>query len=146
MATQHAHKRTRTNSSEATIKRLVELKGDALLSEIEQGANTKLLETCAAMYAYSTAALLAILNIPKSTITSRKTKTLNENEFNKLVRYVKLMHFAERVLGTKDAAIRWMYTNQPSLGGRKPNALLGSELGRGEVENTLLAIEYGVYL
>jgi putative toxin-antitoxin system antitoxin component (TIGR02293 family) len=47
--------------------------------------------------------------------------------------------------GDSDAALEWMSTPLPALGGSTPNDVLKAELGEREVVNLIGRIEHGVY-
>jgi hypothetical protein len=52
---------------------------------------------------------------------------------------------ATEVFGSSDKAMRWLEAPVPSLGYRTPLSLIGSAAGITEVEDTLSAIEYGIW-
>ena len=56
------------------------------------------------------------------------------------------MELAETVLGSKEAALRWLNRPAPAFDGKIPFELLKTQVGSKAVENVLLAIEHGVYL
>jgi putative toxin-antitoxin system antitoxin component (TIGR02293 family) len=52
---------------------------------------------------------------------------------------------AVEVFGTRDKAMRWLGGSVPSLGYRTPLSLLTTPRGMAEVEDTLGAIEHGIW-
>jgi putative toxin-antitoxin system antitoxin component (TIGR02293 family) len=52
---------------------------------------------------------------------------------------------ATEVFGTREKAMRWLHSSIPSLGGRIPLELVNTLEGIAEVEDTLSAIEHGVW-
>lgn len=61
------------------------------------------------------------------------------------VRYAKALEHAERVLGGRRVAERWMLTPRLGLEGRRPVDLLGNQEDFELLETFLQRIEYGVY-
>jgi putative toxin-antitoxin system antitoxin component (TIGR02293 family) len=52
---------------------------------------------------------------------------------------------AVEVFGSREKAMRWLDTPVPSLGNRTPFSLLSTEGAMAELEDTLGAIEYGIW-
>ena len=52
---------------------------------------------------------------------------------------------ATEVFGSREKAVRWLETPVPSLGYRTPFSLLSTSEGMAEVEETLGAIEHGIW-
>jgi putative toxin-antitoxin system antitoxin component (TIGR02293 family) len=52
---------------------------------------------------------------------------------------------AAEVFGSRDKALRWLETPVPSLGDRTPLSLLSTSEGLADVEDTLGAIEHGMW-
>jgi putative toxin-antitoxin system antitoxin component (TIGR02293 family) len=60
-------------------------------------------------------------------------------------RYEAALKRAEDVFDSKEKAERWMKKRIPALGKQTPADAVKSEEGFGEVMDTLIRIEYGVY-
>jgi hypothetical protein len=58
---------------------------------------------------------------------------------------VSLSARATEVFGSRDKAMRWLETPVPSLGDRTPFSLLSTSEGMANVEDTLGAIEHGIW-
>jgi putative toxin-antitoxin system antitoxin component (TIGR02293 family) len=52
---------------------------------------------------------------------------------------------ATEVFGNRDKALRWLQGTVPSLGHRTPASLLATTEGIAEVQDTLGAIEHGIW-
>lgn len=52
---------------------------------------------------------------------------------------------ATEVFGSGDKAMRWLETPVPALGFRTPLSLMSSQEGFAEMEDTLGAIEHGIW-
>jgi putative toxin-antitoxin system antitoxin component (TIGR02293 family) len=52
---------------------------------------------------------------------------------------------AAEVFGSREKALRWLETPAPSLGDRTPLSLLSTSEGMADVEDTLGAIEHGIW-
>ncbi|MBI4605429.1 MAG: DUF2384 domain-containing protein [Planctomycetes bacterium] len=101
-----------------------------------------LLET----FALSQREICHALNLTERTMARRKLKKrLTADESDKLVRLARIAALAAEVLGTTEKAIRWLRRQNRALGNVTPLALLDTEVGAREVEETLGRIEHGVY-
>ncbi len=76
----------------------------------------------------------------------RKSGTLTQPESDAAVRYARLLEQAIGMMeGDEDAALRWLKTPLPILGGESPLAHARTEAGGREVELLMGRIEHGVY-
>jgi putative toxin-antitoxin system antitoxin component (TIGR02293 family) len=88
---------------------------------------------------------VAILRIPQRTLARRKKeKRLSAEESDRLVRLARIAALAEEVLGSRDAAGRWLAARNRALGGRTPLSELDTDPGAEEVESVLLRLAHGV--
>lgn len=62
-----------------------------------------------------------------------------------LTRRGQILALAERILGTRRLAEKWLNQAAPSLCGEMPCGLLGTQAGASIVKDLLIRIEYGVY-
>ena len=86
------------------------------------------------------------LGMARATLHRRKVSgRLGPDESDKVLRFARLAHQAERVLGGREEARQWLSFPQHGLGGAIPLDYARTEIGAREVENLLGAIEYGVY-
>jgi putative toxin-antitoxin system antitoxin component (TIGR02293 family) len=123
------------------------LAGEKLVEAVQEGFYFSSFQHVAKAYNVTLEALAASLGIASSTMNRRKKKgVLEMDESDKLASFVQTMRLAEKVLGDKDRVQRWMQRPNPALGSKKPMGLLSTMAGFKEVENTLLAIEHGIFL
>lgn len=77
--------------------------------------------------------------------TFRSRKVYKGDEGDHVYTIARIIAIAEETIGTKEAAIEWLYAPQSALGGRIPFHLIGNSAGVQAVEDILGRIEYGVY-
>ncbi len=88
---------------------------------------------------------VSILRIPQRTLARRKKeRRLSAEESDRLVRLARIAALAEEVLGSRDAAGRWLAAQNRGLGGRTPLSELDTDLGAEEVESVLLRLAHGI--
>lgn len=86
------------------------------------------------------------LAISRSTlIRRRKSRRLDAQESDRLLRYARLYARAERVFGEPEAARGWLKQPARALGYESPLHFSETEAGAREVENLLGRIEHGVF-
>jgi putative toxin-antitoxin system antitoxin component (TIGR02293 family) len=89
-----------------------------------------------------------VLGITERTMQRRAasaTKTLDVNASDRALRLVTVMHQATEVLGSQEAAERWLSSPAMGLDQRIPIDLLQSSEGTAMVKTLLSRMEYGVY-
>jgi putative toxin-antitoxin system antitoxin component (TIGR02293 family) len=91
--------------------------------------------------------LLDWLQISTRTLARRKQQgRFQSEESDRLLRASRVFGRAlELFEGDRDAAVEWMFSPQPALGGETPIDISKTELGSREVENLAGRIEHGVY-
>ena len=72
-------------------------------------------------------------------------KTVDANATDRALRLVSVMSQAQEVLGSQDAAERWLSSPAMGLDQRVPIDLLQSSEGTAMVKTLLSRMEYGVY-
>lgn len=84
---------------------------------------------------------------PRRTLARRieKEEPLTVSENDSAQRLLNIAELAERILGDKERAQRWLRTPSRALNKVVPLDLLESETGARLVEEELLRIEYGIY-
>ena len=90
----------------------------------------------------------SVLGITHRTMQRRAasaSKTLDANASDRALRLVSVMHQAEEVLGSQEAAERWLSSPAMGLDQRLPIDLLQSSEGTAMVKTLLSRMEYGVY-
>jgi putative toxin-antitoxin system antitoxin component (TIGR02293 family) len=85
------------------------------------------------------------LGLSARSLLRRKHGRLNPVESERFLRLVRVVARAEHVLGARDAALDWLRTANPALGGKQPISLLDTEIGAEAVNEVLGRIEYTVY-
>lgn len=85
------------------------------------------------------------LGLSARSLQRRKHGRLNPVESERFLRLVRVVARAEHVLGARDAALDWLRTPNPALGGEPPLSLLDTEIGAEAVNQVLGRIEYTVY-
>ena len=91
--------------------------------------------------------LIGLINIPRRTLTRRKADgRLLPDESDRLLGAARLFGKALQLFeGDRDAAVEWLTTAQPALGGGIPLDLARTELGAQEVERLVGRLEHGVF-
>lgn len=91
--------------------------------------------------------VLALIRIPRRTMTRRKREgRFRPEESDRLLRASRLFGRAlELFEGDRNRATEWLATAQPALGGSVPLDLARSEVGVLEVERLIGRLEHGVF-
>ena len=90
----------------------------------------------------------SVLGITPRTMQRRAasaSKTLDANASDRALRLVSVVHQAQEVLGSQEAAERWLSSPAMGLDQRVPLDLLQSSEGTAMVKTLLSRMEYGVY-
>lgn len=92
-------------------------------------------------------ALLALVAIPRRTLTRRKREgRFLPDESDRLVRAARLLgRTLELFEGDRPAATDWLSSPQPALGGATPLDLASTDVGAREVERLIHRLEQGVF-
>ncbi len=85
--------------------------------------------------------------IPPRTIKHRKAKgeNLTVEETERVLRFAKVLAFAERVFGDREKSLRWLRGKDDRLGNRTALSLLKTEAGGKVVESMLWQISEGMF-
>ncbi|MFN0121678.1 MAG: antitoxin Xre/MbcA/ParS toxin-binding domain-containing protein [Blastocatellia bacterium] len=114
--------------------------------QIRAGLKFTALESLQRRYQIPLAQLQTLLGISDRTLARRRIqKLLSQSESDRLYRIARLGARAEEVLGSADAAARWLKEPQPALGAETPLAQLDTDEGAQMVGDILGRIEHGVY-
>ena len=92
--------------------------------------------------------LYKVLGITERTMqrrTASTTKTLDANAGDRALRLVTVLHQATEVMGSQEAAERWLASPAIGLDQRLPIDLLHSSEGTATVKTLLSRMEYGIY-
>ena len=96
----------------------------------------------------SEAQVYEVLGISPKTMQRRAasvSKTLDANASDRAMRLMSMIQLATEVLGSQDAAERWLTSPAMGLDRRLPIALLQSSQGTEMVKTLLNRMDYGVY-
>lgn len=116
------------------------------IAVVRQGISAGALDSVVQALGIGQAELARALDIPERTLARRKKEgVLSSEESGKIVRLAQVMERAVEVFEDEQAAMRWLKSSNPALGGNSPLSLLDTELGSVAVANTLGRIEHGVF-
>jgi putative toxin-antitoxin system antitoxin component (TIGR02293 family) len=118
-----------------------------LLKTIQRGIPFRAFERFQRNTSLSIDRLIDLINIPRRTLTRRKADgRFLSDESDRLLRAARLFGKALQLFeGDRDAAVEWLTTAQPALGGGVPLDLARTELGAQEVERLAGRLEHGVF-
>ncbi len=77
--------------------------------------------------------------------TYRARTSFRGDEGDHAYKLAKIIDLAEDAIGEREAALKWLMSEQSSLGGRVPLNLISNSAGAQVVEDILGRIKYGVY-
>jgi putative toxin-antitoxin system antitoxin component (TIGR02293 family) len=119
----------------------------SLIRAVERGFAYETIENLQRNTGIATDTLLGWLQISTRTLARRKQQgRFDMEESDRLLRASRIFGRAlELFEGDRDAAVEWMFSPQPALGGETPIEIARTELGSREVENLAGRIEHGVY-
>jgi putative toxin-antitoxin system antitoxin component (TIGR02293 family) len=113
---------------------------------IRSGISYDSLEAVKTRFDIKTDIFNLLLHIPPRTLARRKkSKRLDSEESDRLVRVARIGTLAEETLGTREKAAGWLLLANRALGGVTPLSRLDTDLGTREVEDLLIRITQGVY-
>lgn len=118
-----------------------------LIRSIERGLSFGAIEHLQRNTGITTDILLDWLQMSPRTLARRKHQGRFEpEESDRLLRAARIFGRAlELFEGDRDAAVKWMFSPQPALGGETPIEVSKTDFGSREVENLAGRIEHGVY-
>lgn len=119
----------------------------SLIRAVERGFRYDTIEHLERNSAIAIDTLLDWLQISTRTLARRKQQGRFEpEESDRLLRASRVFGRAlELFEGDRDAAVKWMFSPLPALGGETPIDISRTDLGSREVENLAGRIEHGVY-
>lgn len=116
------------------------------ISLVRQGISANAVDAALKVMGMGQAELAKALDIPERTLARRKKEgVLSRDESGKLVRLARVVERAAEVFEDEHAALDWLKSANPGLGGASPLSLLDTDLGAVAVINTLGRIEHGVF-
>lgn len=115
------------------------------ISAVDNGLDVDAFERVAEALSITEKRLAELLRISPSTLARRKRGgSLSLDESERLYRVAFLLERAVQVLGSLDAARRWLDTDKRALADTTPLVFARTEPGAREVEDLLGRIEYGL--
>ncbi len=118
----------------------------SLKGRVQVGLRFSALEALQQRYQITSAQIRELIDISERTLARRKVeKTLSKSESDRLYRVARIAAYAEEVLGSAQAAERWLKEPLPALGQVTPLSLLDTDEGSQRVTDILGRIDYGVY-
>ena len=119
----------------------------SIIERIEKGLPYSAFERLQRNTGFSTETLLDLLQIPRRTLTRRKSAgRLSKEESDRLVRlarvYGRTLHFFD---GDSRAATEWLEEAQLAFGEAPPIELIKTDVGAQEVERLIGQLEHGVF-
>ena len=116
------------------------------ISLVRLGLSASTIDAAVRVMGISQTELARALDIPARTLARRKKEgVLSRVESEKLVRLARVVERAVEVFENDRAALDWLKSQNPALGGTSPLSLLDTDLGSVAVVNTLGRIEQGVF-
>lgn len=128
------------------LKRGRALSSTSLQDPVRAGFRFSALEAFQSRYQITQAQIQYLVDISERTFARRKVEQLlSKSESDRLYRLARIAALAEEVLGSSQAAERWLKEPNPTLGQATPLSLLDTDAGAQQVSDTLGRIDYGVY-
>ena len=118
----------------------------SLQEPVRAGLRFSALEAIQRRYQITQAQIQYLIDISERTFARRKVeRVLTKSESDRLYRVARVAAMTEDVLGSAQAAERWLKEPIPALGGVTPLSLLDTDEGAQKVTDILGRIEHGVY-
>lgn len=126
------------------------LKGDSIpkmIAEIETGFPFSSLESFHKFTGLPLETIATLVRLPLRTLSRRRAAgRLKPEESERLLRISRIVDQAIALFeGDRDAAMQWLATPEPALGGEKPLEFARTEIGAREVEDLIGRLEHGVF-
>lgn len=120
----------------------------ALVSAVQKGFRYQTFERFRRNIALPVDTIMALVNIPRRTLTRRKAEgRFAPEESDRLVRASRVYSKALQLFdGDSHAASQWLVAPQRGLGGQAPLALSSTDVGAREVERLIERLEHGVFV
>jgi putative toxin-antitoxin system antitoxin component (TIGR02293 family) len=112
-----------------------------------QGIDPESLLQLRDLFGFSVQEIADLVDMSKSTLVRRTAKhqLLNQEESERVLRFLRLFRKALSVFRTKEAAVNWFQTELKALGDKTPLEFAKTEPGARLVENILGRILEGVF-
>jgi putative toxin-antitoxin system antitoxin component (TIGR02293 family) len=120
--------------------------GEGLVQAVRAGLPLSAFASVAAYTQLTRETLATVSGIPLRTVQRRAaTSRLKRDESDRLARVARIYALAETVLGSREAAERWMLSPNWALDGVRPVDQIDTEVAGREVEDALGRIDDGVF-
>ena len=119
---------------------------DAIIDWVRGSPDVRVVNEISAYAQIDVEKLLPALGFSARTLARKREKgqPLDPNQADRAARLARIIGLAESILGSKEAAGRWLQKENRVLG-RAPLSLLDTDVGAERVEEILMRLEYGVY-
>ncbi len=118
----------------------------SLQARIRAGLKFSALESIQRRYHIPLSQMQSLLGISDRTLARRRERQiLSQAESDRLYRVARVAARAEEVLGSSQAAERWLKEQIPALGFETPLSMLDTDEGAQMVSDILGRIEHGVF-
>lgn len=136
-----------SSTSHAVLLGLRVLDSPQLVQSVQSGLPYSSYEQLLANTAIPNDVAMALVGIPKRTLTRRKREgRFNPDESDRLLRVSRIFARALGLFdGDRDAANQWLTSAQRGLAGVAPLTLARTEVGALEVERLIGRLEHGVF-
>jgi putative toxin-antitoxin system antitoxin component (TIGR02293 family) len=114
----------------------------------EEGMSVEVIRTIQERMSFTNKEISRFLDISESTLHRylRSPKnTLKKDEAEKAYHISKVIAKGLEVFEEKEAFLQWLHTSNTALGGAKPIDWMPSSIGREQLLEVLVRIEYGMY-
>lgn len=86
------------------------------------------------------------LSVTRATLINKKSKEkFNSSLSERIISLADIYSYGFEVFEEEDRFNRWMFQQNPALGGRVPYDLMDNQFGREEIRNIIGRIDFGVY-
>ena len=118
-----------------------------MLASIKNGLQFTSIKTLEHAFGATQKEIAKVLSIPPSTLTRRqKAGSLHPDESDRVVRLARIKDAALTLMqDNNEAAITWLRTPLPILGGETPFEYASTELGARDVEDLIGRLRHGVF-
>ncbi|WP_400190891.1 antitoxin Xre/MbcA/ParS toxin-binding domain-containing protein [Hymenobacter sp. B81] len=118
-----------------------------LLALAARGLSMQSLRALQRRMQFSNKEISEFLDVSESTLLRRQQnkRALTRDESEKTIQLSAVMAKGISVFEDEDDFRHWLETPNPALGGIEPKDLLASSIGREQVRELLVRIQYGIY-
>jgi putative toxin-antitoxin system antitoxin component (TIGR02293 family) len=114
----------------------------------EEGMSVEVIRMIQERMSFTNKEMSRFLDISESTLhryLRAESNTLKKDEAEKAYHISKVIAKGLEVFEEKEAFLEWLHTSNTALGGAKPIDWMPSSIGREQLLEVLVSIEYGMY-